>query len=53
MKICNDDHENLVIIPSPKTIRVNLPIKINQSLKHNVKFIVRCNESSVEYTLNN
>ena len=29
MKIYNDNYENLLIITSPKIIRVDLPIKIN------------------------
>ena len=46
-------YENLVIIVSPKTIRVNLPRKINQSLKHDIKFIVVCDEYLAEYTIKN
>ena len=53
MQIYNDNYENLVIIVSPKTIRVNLPRKINQSLKHDIKFIVVCDEYLAEYTIKN
>ena len=42
MKIYIDD-ENLVIITSSKTISVDLPIKINKSLKHGIKFVISCN----------
>ena len=34
MKIYTDHYKNLAIIISPKTICVDLPIKINQNLKH-------------------
>ena len=45
MKMSINDYENLVIIPSPKSIRVNLPVNVNQNVKHDIKFIVRQNES--------
>ena len=46
MKMSINDYENLVIIASPKSIRVNLPVNV----KHNIKFIVRQNGSSAKYT---
>ena len=36
---------------SSKGIWVNLPIKFNESLKHDIKFIVKCNKSLAEYTI--
>ena len=50
MKMSINDYENLVIIASPKSIRVNLPVNVNQNVKHNIKFIVRQNGSSAKYT---
>ena len=47
------DYINLVIIPLPKIIRVALPIKINKSLKRDIKFIISRNESLAEYTIKN
>ena len=40
MKIYINDDKNLVIITAPKTICVNLAIKINESIKQDLKFIV-------------
>ena len=51
MKIYIDNYENLVIITSTKTICVNLPIKINQNLNHDIKFILSRNEFLAEYTI--
>ena len=51
MTIYINNYENLVIIKSPKTICVDLPIKINQNLKHEIEFIVSCNESLAKYTI--
>ena len=48
MKIYVDEYKDLAIITSPNTIPVDLPIKINESLKHDIKFIVGCNKSLVE-----
>ena len=48
MKIYVDEYKDLAIITSPNTIPVDLPIKINKSLKHDIKFIVSCNKSLVE-----
>ena len=45
MKMSINGYENPVIIASPKRIRVNLPVNVNQILKHDIKFIVRQNES--------
>ena len=36
--------KNLGIITEPKSIRINIPIKINESLEHDNKIIVNCNE---------
>ena len=49
MKIYIDDYKNLVIIISLKTICVDLPLKLNESLKHDIESIVSCNESLAEY----
>ena len=51
MKINIDNYKNLMIVTSSKTICVNLLIKINQSLNHDIKFIISCNESLAEYTM--
>ena len=48
MKNYVDEYKDLAIITSPNTIPVDLPIKINESLKHDIKFIVSCNKSLVE-----
>ena len=50
VKIFIDD-EKLVMITLPKTIRVDLSIKINWSLGRDMKFIVRRDESLPEYTI--
>ena len=50
MKVYIDNYENVAKIISPKTICVHLPIKINQSLNHDIKFTLSCNESLAEYT---
>ena len=47
------DYINLVIIPLPKIIRVDLPIKIKKRLKRDIKFIISRNESLAEYTIKN
>ena len=36
---------------SSKVISVNLPIISNESLKNDIKFIVKCNKSLAEYTI--
>ena len=51
MKIYNDDYKNLVIMISPKTICVDLPIKNNGILKYDIKFIVSCNKSLAKYKI--
>ena len=40
-----------MIITEVKTICINLPIKINEILEHDIKFIVSCNESLAKYTI--
>ena len=40
-----DDYKNLVMITLPKTIRVDLSIKMNNGIKHDIRFIVSRNES--------
>ena len=51
MKIYNDDYKNHVIITSPKTIHVDLPIEINESLKPDIEFIKNRSESLAEYKI--
>ena len=56
MKIYIDNFKNLVIIIiiiiiSPKIICSDLPIKVNEILKHDIKFIISHNESFAEYTI--
>ena len=53
MKIYIDDYKILVIVVLPKTIRVDLPIKVKKSLKHEIKFIINLNESFAEYAIKN
>ena len=48
MKIYIDDYKILIIVILPKTIRVDVPIKVNESLKLEIKFIVNLNESLAE-----
>ena len=43
MSILFDDKK--VIILSPKDICVDLPIQINESIKHHVEFVVNCKKS--------
>ena len=47
------DAENLVIITSSKTIRFDLTIKINKSLKCDIKFIISRSKSLADYTTKN
>ena len=51
MKIYIDNFKNIVIITSPKSTCLNLPIKINKYLKHDIEFIVSPNESLAEYKI--
>ena len=44
-------YKNLVIITPAKAIRGNLSIKINESLKYDIKFIVSRNESLIQYKI--
>ena len=44
MKVYIDDYKNLLIITQQKTVRADLPIKSNKSLKHDIKFIISHNE---------
>ena len=53
MNIYNADYKNLVIITLQKTTRVDLPIKINESVKNDIKFIISSNESVAEYKTEN
>ena len=39
MKIYIDEYKDLAIITSPNTIPVDLPIKINESLKHDINLL--------------
>ena len=41
------------MITEPKSIRINLPIKINESVENAIKFIVSRNKSLTEYTIKN
>ena len=43
------DDNKLVIITKPRTIPIDLPIKINESLDYDIKFIIGRTESSAEY----
>ena len=52
MRVYNYDNK-LVIIMQPKSICINLSIKINISLEHDIKSIVSRNESLTEYTIKN
>ena len=49
------DDNKLVILVEPKSIRIDLTIKINKSLKHDIhiRFIVSCYKSLTEYTIKN
>ena len=51
MKVYIDDYINLATATSPKTILVNLSIKINGSLKHDIEINVSHNESLVQYKI--
>ena len=43
--------KKLLIIASPKSIRFALPIEVNKSLKHEIKFIISLNKLLAEYTI--
>ena len=47
------DGKKLVVITEPKPICINLLIKINKSLEHDIEFIVSRNEPVTEYTTKN
>ena len=53
MKIYIDNYEDLVLIRSAKIICVDLPIKINQNLKRDIKFTIICNEFLTKYKIKN
>ena len=38
MKVYNDGYKNFIIITSPKTIRVDLAININEGLKLDIHY---------------
>ena len=46
-----DDYKNLVMITLPKSICVDLSIKINNGIKHDVRFIISRNESLAKYEI--
>ena len=52
MKIYIDD-KNIVILTLPKSICINLTIKNNKSLEHDIKFIIGRNEFLSEFTIKN
>ena len=47
------DGKKLVVITEPKSICINLLIKINESPEHDIEFIVSRNEPVTEYTTKN
>ena len=47
------NNKTLLIIASPKSILFYLPIVVKKSLKHEIKFIISCNECLAEYTIKN
>ena len=47
------DGNKLVIITKPKSIRIDLPIKINESIEDHIKYIVSRNKSLAEYAIKN
>ena len=47
------DGKKLVVITEPKSICINLLIKINKSPEHDIEFIVSRNEPVTEYTTKN
>ena len=48
-----NDGKKLVVITEPKSICINLLIKINKSPEHDIEFIVSRNEPVTEYTTKN
>ena len=52
MRVYIDENE-LKIYAKPKFVHIDLPMKINESLGSNIKFIVSCNESLTEYSVKN
>ena len=51
MKIKIGDYKNLVKIISPKTIPIDLPIKTNEKINHDIDFVVNLNNILGEYTI--
>ena len=52
MGVYNDGNK-LVVITQPKSICIDLPIKITTSLEHGIEFIVSRNESLAGYAIKN
>ena len=50
MGLLTDGKKTCVIITKPKSIQIDLPVKINKSLQHDIKFIVIRNGYLIEYT---
>ena len=50
MEIYINDKTFLIII-SPKSIRFDLPIEVSKNLRHEIKFILSCNDSFAGYTI--
>ena len=47
------DDNKFLIIAEPKTISINLPIKINESPENDIKLIISCNKSFAEFAIKN
>ena len=52
MGVFTDDNK-LVIIVEPKTVRIDLPLNIDERLENDIKFNVSRNESLAKYAIKN
>ena len=47
------DDNKFLIIAEPKTISINLPLKINESPENDIKLIISCKKSFAEFAIKN
>ena len=47
------DENKLVIIEEPKTIHIDLHVKINENIENDIRYMVNRNESLADYAIKN
>ena len=47
------DENKLVIIEEPKTIHIDLHVKINENIENDIRYMVSRNESLADYAIKN